>query len=233
MNQLPTLVLMPGFEGNGKLFAPIIPWLEPHFRLEVVKYPDLNSFDDYLECAQNQLPAEPGYSLLAESFSGPVAIALLAQRPAQIGPSVLCSTFARSPLATLTKVANHVPQQMFSIGTLSEFCLDAQASYDEDVSETQPLPLNITEQLDGVVLRHRIAVMSRIDVSALLPQIEASMLLLHGRRDRIVSELEARLIEKNLPAVRRVDLDAPHLLLQIRPQQCAEHIIRHVRPGVL
>ena len=224
---------MPGFEGNGKLFAPLIPWLDSHFELKVIKYPDLNSFDEYIECAQNQLPAEPGYSLLAESFSGPVAIALLAQRPGQIGASVLCSTFARSPLATLTKMANHVPQQMFSIGALGEYCLDGQAEFDEDLSETQPLPLNITEQLDGVVLRHRIAVMSRIDVSALLPQIDPPVLLLHGRRDRIVSDLEARVIEQNLPGVNRVDLDAAHLLLQIRPQQCAEHIIRHIRPGLL
>jgi len=233
LSQLPTLVLMPGFEGNGKLFAPLIPWLEPHFSLRVLKYPDLKSFDDYIDCAQNQLPAEPGYSLLAESFSGPVAIALLAQRPGLIGPSVLCSTFARSPLAMLTKLANHVPQQMFSVGTLSEYLLDANAGLDEDLSETQPLPLNITEQLDGVVLRHRIAVMSRIDVSALLPQIEAPVLLLHGQRDRIVSDLEARVIERNLPGVKRFDLDAAHLLLQLRPQQCAEHIIRHIRPGVL
>lgn len=233
MSQLPTLVLMPGFEGNGKLFAPLIPWLQPHFELSIIKYPDLNSFEDYVDCAQNQLPSEPGYSLLAESFSGPVAIALLAQRPGQIGPSVLSSTFARSPLAALTKMANHVPQQMFSIGTLSEYCLDVNAVYDEDQSETQPLPLNIAEQLDGVVLRHRIAVMSRIDVSALLPQIEAPILLLHGQRDRIVSELEARLITQNLPGARRVDFDAPHLLLQIQPQQCAEQIIRHIRPDVL
>jgi len=224
---------MPGFEGGGKLFAPLIPWLEPHFRLTLVKYPDLKSFQDYIDCAQDQLPAEPGYSLLAESFSGPIAIALLARRTGQIGPSVLSSTFARSPLATLTKMANHVPQQIFSIGALSEYCLDAQAVYDEDQSETQPLPLNITEQIDGVVLRHRIAVMSRIDVSAMLPQIEAPVLLLHGQRDRVVSELEARMIEQNLPDVRRIDLDAPHLMLQIRPQQCAEHIIRHIRPGVL
>jgi len=233
LSKRPPLVLMPGLEGTGKLFAPLLPWLESHFELNVITYPDLNSFQDYIDCAQNQLPAEPGYSLLAESFSGPVAIALLAQRPDQIGPSVLCATFARSPLATLTQMSNKVPRQMFSIGALGEYCLDVHASLDEDSSETQPLPLNITEQLDGVVLKHRLAVLSRIDVSALLPQITVPMLLLHGLRDRIVSDLEARLIEQNLPGVKRVDIDAAHLLLQTRPQQCAELIIRHIRPDIL
>lgn len=233
MSKRPTLVLMPGLEGSGKLFAPVIPWLDSHFDLRVITYPDLDSFQEYIDYTQNQLPAEPGYSLLAESFSGPVAMALLAQLPGQIGPSVLCATFARSPLATLTQMSNQVPRQMFSIGALGEYCLDYGAELDEDASETQPLPLNITEQLDGAVLKHRIAAMSRIDVSALLPQIEVPILLLHGQRDRVVSEQETQLIEQYLPDVKRVDLDAAHLLLQTRPQQCAELIIRHIRPEVL
>lgn len=220
---------MPGLDGTGKLFAPIIPWLNAHFDLLVITYPDLNSFQDYIDCAQNQLPSAAGFSLLAESFSGPVAMALMAHRPEQIGPSVLCATFARSPLATLTLMANHIPSQMFSIGALSEFCMDVNEADDTDFSETQPLPLDITQQLDGSVLKHRISVLSRIDVSALLPQIEARVLCLHGLRDRIVSDKDAQIIEDNLPGTRRVNIDAPHLLLQTRPEECARRIIEHIQ----
>ena len=221
---------MPGLDGTGKLFAPIVPILEAQFDLVFMTYPDLNSFQDYIDLARNQLPAEPGYSLLAESFSGPVAIALLAHLQDQIGPSVLAATFARSPLATLTRMASHVPGQMFSIGALNEFCLDIDAPEDEDFSETQPLPLNVTEQLDGAVLKHRISVFSRIDVSAMLPHIRTPILYLRAKRDGILSENDARMLQQNLPAVRRVDLDGPHLLLQTCPQQCADLIIRHLRP---
>ena len=158
MNQRRTLVLMPGLDGTGKLFAPIIPFLEPHFELSIVTYPDLDSFTEYVECAQNQLPETPGYSLVAESFSGPVALALMAQQPEQIGPSVLSATFARSPLPALTRMTNYVPEHIFSIGALSEFCQDVYASNEEDLSETQPLPLNVMEQIDGALLKHRISV---------------------------------------------------------------------------
>jgi hypothetical protein len=37
------------------------------------------------------------------------------------------------------------------------------------------------------------------------------------------------MIEEYLPEVERVDIDAPHLLLQTRPQECAELIIKHVQ----
>jgi pimeloyl-ACP methyl ester carboxylesterase len=222
-------VLLPGLDGTGKLFAPIIPLLELHFELVVVTYPDLDSFTDYVDCALNQLPQTPGFSLLAESFSGPVAMALMAQRPDLIGPSILCATFARSPLAALTRMANYVPEQMFSIGALNEFCLDVYATDDDDNSETLPLPLNVMEQLDGTLLKHRIAVFSRIDVSALLSNIEVPILYLHAIRDRIAAESDAQMIQEYLPAIKRVDIDAPHLLLQTRPQQCAELIIKHAQ----
>lgn len=220
---------MPGLDGTGKLFAPIIPYLESQFDLVFVTYPDLNSFNDYVECAQYQLPDTPGFSLLAESFSGPVAMALMANQPGQIGPSVLSATFARSPLPALTRMSNYVPEQIFSIGALNEFCLDVYASNDEDQSETQPLPLNVTEQIDGALLKHRISVLSRIDVSALLPQIEVPILYLHAVRDRIASETDAKMIQEYLPNVRRVDIDAPHLLLQTQPRRCAELIFEHVQ----
>jgi len=229
LNQPRTLVLMPGLDGTGKLFAPLIPLLEPHFKLIIVTYPDLDSFSEYIECAQGQLPEEDGFSLVAESFSGPVAMTLMARRPGRFGPSVLSTTFARSPLAALTRMANYVPEQMFSIGALSEFCLDVYDLKDEDFSETQPLPLNVMEQLDGVLLKHRISVLSRIDVSALLPEIETSILYLHGTHDRIVSENDAQLLQAYLPNVNRVDIDAPHLLLQTQPQRSAELIFNHVQ----
>ena len=220
---------MPGLDGAGKLFDPIIPLLEPHFELVMVTYPDLDSFTDYVDCAQNQLPEKPGFSLLAESFSGPVAIALMAQQPDLIGPSVLSATFARSPLAALTRMANYIPEQMFSIGALNQFCLDVYEIDDEDSSETQPLPLNVTEQLDGTLLKHRISVLSRIDVSALLPAIEVPILCLHALRDRIVAESDAQMLQQSLPDVNRVDIDAPHLLLQTRPQQCTDLICEHIQ----
>ena len=220
---------MPGLDGTGKLFAPIIPLLEQHFELSIVTYPDLNSFNDYIDCAQRQLPETSGFSLLAESFSGPVALALMGRQPDQIGASVLAATFVRSPLAALTRMASYIPEQVFSIGALSEFVLDVYETEDEDFSETQPLPLNMTEQLDGVLLKHRIEVLSRIDISAMLADIEVPILYLHAMRDRIVAEADAQMMEEYLPEVERVDIDAPHLLLQTQPQQCAELIIKHVQ----
>ena len=227
MTQRPTLVLMPGLDGTGRLFEPIIPLLEPQFNLKVVTYPDLGSFNDYVDCAYRQLPQTPGYSLLAESFSGPVALALLSQLQDQIGPSVLCSTFCRSPLQTLTQMASQIPDQMFSLGALASFCFDVDDMQDEDFTDTQPIPLNVTSQLDGAVLKHRISVLSRINVSAMLPDIRTSILFLQGTHDKIVPDSHAQMISQLLPNVHQVNLDGPHMLLQTHPHLCVDLIINH------
>jgi pimeloyl-ACP methyl ester carboxylesterase len=220
---------MPGLDGTGKLFAPIIPLLQAQFDLTVITYPDLDTFNDYVDCALHQLPDTPGYSLVAESLSGPVALALMAQRRGQIGPSILTATFARSPLAALTRMAGYVPEQMFSIGALSEFCLDVGETGDDDFTETQPLPPHVTALLDGTLLKHRISVFSRLDVSALMPDIDVPILYLRATRDRIVSETDARMMQERLPRINRIDIDGPHLLLQTRPQQCANLIDKHLQ----
>ena len=144
--------------------------------------------------------------------------------------SALAQASASTPqTSALTRMANYVPEQVFSIGALSEFCLDVYDIEDEDFSETQPLPLNVMEQLDGVLLKQRISVLSRIDISALLPDIEVPILYLRAVQDRIVAESDAQMIQNYLPDVERVDIDAPHLLLQTRPQQCAELIINYIQ----
>ena len=227
MTQRPTLVLMPGFDGTGKLFEPIIPLLEPHFNLTVVTYPDLGSFNEYIDCAYHQLPLEPGYSLLAESFSGPIALTLMSRLQDQIGPSVLCSTFCRSPLQTMTEMLNQIPDQMFSLGALGSFCFDVDDDFDEDFTDTQPIPVNVTAQLDGAVLKHLISVLSRIDVSALLPDIQTSILFLQGTHDKLVPDSHAQMIEQYLPNVHRVNLDGPHMLLQTNPHLCVDLIVNH------
>jgi pimeloyl-ACP methyl ester carboxylesterase len=227
MTQRRTLVLMPGFDGTGKLFDPIIPLLEPHFDLKVITYPDLDSFNDYIDCAYRQLPQIPGYSLLAESFSGPVALALMSQLPDQIGPSVLCSTFCRSPLHTMTQMLNQIPDQMFSLGALASFCFDVDELIDMDFTDTQPIPVNVTSQLDGTVLKHRISVLSRIDVSAMLPDIQTSILYLQGTHDKIVTQSHAQMVAQLLPNVHRVNLDGPHMLLQTHPHLCVDLMINH------
>ena len=93
----PALVLLPGMDGTGLMFGPILPFLEG-LDPRVVRYPaELTSYPDCLAFARAQLPLDRPFLLLGESFSGPIAIALAAERPEGLQGLVLCVTFARNP----------------------------------------------------------------------------------------------------------------------------------------
>ena len=91
------LVLLPGMDGTGELFAPF----EAKLRVPLVRiaYPATESMDylQLVEYVRQRLPVGQRFVLLGESFSGPVAIGVAAQRPPLLAGLVLCCTFARTP----------------------------------------------------------------------------------------------------------------------------------------
>jgi pimeloyl-[acyl-carrier protein] methyl ester esterase len=77
------LVLLPGLDGTGELFAPFIDELG-EIRSQVIAYPAdrAMNYAEHESCARSQLPMDEDFVLLGESFSGPVSIAIAAAPPA-------------------------------------------------------------------------------------------------------------------------------------------------------
>lgn len=122
------MILMPGFDGTGELFSPLIAALSPHHRPAVIRYRDERTFDDYVDTVNAALPDRDAI-LIAESFSGPIALGLIARHPGKIRCAILCATFVESPFHTLTKLARFVPTPLFGLNVghramLSQFCVD-------------------------------------------------------------------------------------------------------------
>lgn len=61
-----------------------------------VRYDAERSLNDYIDSVARILPRE-NTVLVAESFSGAIALSLLARYPARIRCAVLCATFSVSP----------------------------------------------------------------------------------------------------------------------------------------
>src|SRR5688572_27133984 len=93
------LVLLPGLDGTGCLYKPLTQILPPEFSYLVISYPKdkPHSYAELVELVKLQLQAQEDYVLVAESFSGPVAIELAATRPANLKALVLSATFISNP----------------------------------------------------------------------------------------------------------------------------------------
>src|SRR5882724_3945896 len=77
---LPTLVLLPGLDGTGKLFADFIKVLGSRVSTMVVAYPSDHplGYDELEELVRSALPQNRSFVVLGESFSGPIAIRIAA-----------------------------------------------------------------------------------------------------------------------------------------------------------
>ena len=92
------LVLLPGMDGTGDLFEPLIAVLLGKLQCKAIQYP-LHKALSYAELAEHvvpQLPEREEYVILGESFSSPIAVMTAESKPRNLVGLILCATFARN-----------------------------------------------------------------------------------------------------------------------------------------
>ena len=73
------LVLLPGMDGTGDLFADFVSALPDGFETGIVRYPTeiFLSYSELMPLVQSLAPASEPFVLVAESFSTPLALSLI------------------------------------------------------------------------------------------------------------------------------------------------------------
>jgi pimeloyl-[acyl-carrier protein] methyl ester esterase len=221
----PTLVLLPGMDGTGDLFEPISLCLLSSVVLRRMRYPanEALSYLDLTALVAAQLP--PRAVLLGESFSGPIAIALAARLPEQVAGLILCASFAKNP-NPLIKLALAIPSRL-----LKSLALHTGALPMFGTLGNAALNLQLREailSLDANVLAFRLGQIAQIDVRQQLHAVACPILYLHGARDRLLGRSALREIQTAKSNMQLITLDAPHGVLQTRPKEASEAIVRFV-----
>ena len=227
MNAAPHLVLLPGLDGTGELFAPLIQALDEDITTCVVRYGAELTFDEYVESAAMALPEQ--CVVIAESFSGPVAIALAARHPGKVRGLVLCATFAVSPFRALLRGVKFTPARFFRPSPLlpvmvNHFCFSGAPI------PLRPSPVSVVSTVPPAIMRARLACLAATDVRPLLSRVVTPVLYLRASNDRVVSSRLSHELTSRLPNVTVTEIDGPHLLLQTRPRECAAAISSYLRP---
>ena len=223
---VPHLVLLPGLDGTGELFAPLVKAFGDDVTSSVVRYGSELTFDEYVESAARALPDRA--VVVAESFSGPVGIALAARHPGKICCLVLCATFARGPFRTLLRFARFIPARAFAANALTPAMLRHFCCNGDDKS-LRPSAVSVVSSVPPAIMRARLACLADIDVGPLLRRVGTPVLYLRASRDRIVGAGLSSALTSQLPNVSITEIDGPHLLLQTRPRECAAAISSFVQ----
>jgi len=173
---------------------------------------------------RRSLPETGAYVLLAESFSGPIAIRVAADPPRELAGLILCSTFAKNPFPWLRSVRALAVRIPFK--TLPRWLRAPLLWGSGDPRRAPPRSERASAAVDAAVIRRRLHEVLTIDVTTCLDAVTVPTLVLTATRDRIVPRSAARLILQRTRQAEAAEIDGPHLLLQSRPAESAAAVLR-------
>lgn len=220
-----TIVFLPGLDGTGMSFEPLARLLPAAARLQVVRYPPdrLLSFDETVRCAREQIRADSPPFIIAESFSGPVAAALVGSGQVKAKCLVFAATFVRSPRPLLLKLRSVLPFEVLISLPLPRFlfrCIIAGGAKNAVIFHD--LARRVRAIVPPKTLVHRLKVVDETDVRDLLARISVPCLYLKPCHDRTVPARCLKDFVAALPNLQVVRIDGPHFILQAEPGQCLE-----------
>lgn len=217
-----TIIFLPGMDGTGISFEPFGKVLPQDVQVKVIRYPTdrLLSFEETVQCAREQIqPAQEDAIVLAESFSGPVAVALVGSGQLKAKCLVLCSTFARPPKPVLLKLLGYLPLESFIQLPIPRFVFKHMVEGGEEAAD---LFLGLWERVKALVparvLVHRLSVISEVDVRRWLPKLTVPCCYIQATGDRSVPESCLFDFVDLVPDLRVERIKGPHFILQAQPQ---------------
>lgn len=227
--KMPALVLLPGLDGSGLLFAEFTASLAPEVEVITVSYPGDSAagYSGLETIVRSYLPSNRPFFLLGESFSGPLAISIAASAPPGLLGVVLCCSFARNPLPLLAfarPVASIFPVKTLPLRWLDFLVLGRFSSPALRAALAAALA-----RASPAALRARAMAALAVDVTALLRSITVPILYLCATEDRLIPASSATLIAALASDCRIVEFTAPHFLLQAVPALAAAEISDFMR----
>jgi pimeloyl-ACP methyl ester carboxylesterase len=216
-----TIVLLPGMDGTGSLFADFVSALGKNFQPMIISYPKEEALGyEALEIlVRNKLPTDQPFLLLGEFFSGPLAISLAASRPAGLVGLILSCSFVRNPIPKFRRLkwfVNFLPIKRKSVIALFSTFLGGFASV-----RIRHEIKNALRQVSIEALRARLRAVLETDYCDKLQRVQVPILYLKASHDLVVPPSALDCIQRLVPRIQIVSFRSPHLLLQALPVEAA------------
>ncbi|PXX46821.1 pimeloyl-ACP methyl ester carboxylesterase [Undibacterium pigrum] len=223
-----TIVLLPGMDGTGTLYAPLHAALNGECKLLMLTYPvdQALSYAELEALVQTQLPQDEDYILLGESFSGPIAISIAATQPVRLKALILCATFASNPrplLAASRYALPYLPTRLAPLSVFSHLLLGRFSS-----KELRRQLAYALAQVKPSSLKARLRAVLCCDVKEKLKLLKVPVIYLQASRDKLVPASAHADISRQLHDMETYRYDAPHFLLQTKADEVAKDILKFI-----
>jgi pimeloyl-[acyl-carrier protein] methyl ester esterase len=215
------LLLLPGMDGTGRLFAPLQAALPPWLPAVTVSYPPDQplGYDGLLPLVEAAAAGLGEFVVVGESFSGPLALMLATQRPPGLRGLVLCASFVRFPLPVPQQWRGLVRPWMFRLQPtwLVALVLLGRRGW----GPLGRLLRGAVRSVSPAALAARARAVAGVDVTAELQTCPVPVLYLRAAGDLVIRPGCWELVRSVRPDAEIVVLPGPHLVLQVSPAEAA------------
>lgn len=226
-----SLLLLPGMDGTGELFADFVALLPSWVECRVVSYPPDQklSYDQLSPIVKSSFPPDEPFVILAESFSTPLAVRLAAEAPKGLKGLVLCAGFVSPPRGdVLVRLALVLAPALFSFGLPSSICrryLVGDAAPDGLINTVRSAVSSVPS---GVLARRLKSVLSCNAVRD-LRDVSVPLLYISGTQDRLVTQASLQEIQQAKTDAQLTSIESAHLVLQTRPREAADAVTQFLQ----
>lgn len=218
------LVLLPGMDGTGKLFAPFVEVLHADFSPLVISYPKDQAwgYAQLLAYVRNQLPEAEDFVLLGESFSGPLALQIAEGAPKNMRALILACTFQDHPrpfLAPLSALVGVATLIRPPLALIQSVLTNGAGSFEVAKSVQQAV-----SEVSGTAFKARVNALNTLSKNNNRKPIHLPCLYLQATRDRVVPASCFYSLLQRMPNLKLKKIAGPHCLLQVNPTDCSEAV---------
>jgi pimeloyl-[acyl-carrier protein] methyl ester esterase len=217
-------ILLPGLDGTGDLSKQFAAAISNYANPTIISYPkdEYHGYHELVDYVLAKLPVNEEYCIIAESFSGPIAISIASRRPKNLKCITLVATFASNPFPMLSslflKLLPFLKKLAIPKHLISFFLLGS------DKVEIIDKVSDVVNSVDRDILAYRIKNVLACDVTSQLEQIAIPVLAIRATKDRLIPRSCSSNIYKYLPSAIKCQVDAPHFLLQVKANEASEII---------
>ena len=222
---MPTsLVLLPGMDGTGELFEPLLAAIGDSIPTVVVRYPGAEPLDyaELKRLVRAALPLDRPFVILGESFSGPIAVSMASDAPRGMAGFILCASHLSGPGAWLRTFSGLL--RLVPLRTVVRLVGARRLMGRFETPGLRELLLEAPGKVSPDVLRARVRSVLCTDVSSELAATRLPSLYLEATEDRVVPQSAAVTFARLAARGRVVTIAGPHLLLQCAPIEAVRAI---------
>lgn len=221
------LVLLPGLDGTGRLFAPLLQILPASLSVRVVDYPlqEPLTYPELVDYVRERIPRDRAVVVCAESFSGPIAIDLCSAEGVNVKGIIMCATFAHSPRPILLGVAKLLPLSVLFRLPIPKVLVRFFLLGKEADGSLIRLFLESVSMVRTGILVSRFREVAAMDVRSKLRAVKVPCCYIRAKSDKLVPSRCLTPFQESISNLVVKEVEGPHFILQANPRACSQVIL--------